>query len=398
MRILVVSSYLPYPLYSGGQVRLYNLIKELSARHEITLVCEKRSNQTAADIKAMETICKKVICVDRRKQWSLENMLKSGLSKHSFLVTGHTLPAMKEALEKELAKNDFDVIHVETYYVAQNLPLTSVPIVLAEHNIEYSVYQKFAAKLPPALRPLLLIDVLKIRKEEEALWKSVDGLVAVSDEDKRVMEKIGVHPRLVSNGVNTEEFGLKNVKKALTQKEKKILFIGDFKWIQNMDSITFIIKEIWPHLRQGFGGQAVKLWVVGRKIPDSVKGLTDDPAILFDEASSAKSTPELFQEASILLAPIRVGGGTSYKILESMSCGTPVVTMQMSADAIAAKDNREVMVGQNAQELASKTARLLKDPELYEKISHAGRKLIEERYTWKMIAKQLEAVYEDVAK
>src|SRR4051812_17649149 len=70
MKILLVSSYLPYPLHSGGQVRLYNLIKELSAKHEITLICEKRSHQTAEDISEMAKICKKVITVPRRKQWS----------------------------------------------------------------------------------------------------------------------------------------------------------------------------------------------------------------------------------------------------------------------------------------------------------------------------------------
>ena len=51
MKILMISSYLPYPLYSGGQVRLFNLIKELSGKHEITLICEKRKHQTDDDIK-----------------------------------------------------------------------------------------------------------------------------------------------------------------------------------------------------------------------------------------------------------------------------------------------------------------------------------------------------------
>ncbi len=90
MKILMISSYLPYPLHSGGQVRLYNLIKELSGKHEITLVCERRPHQTSEDIKEVEKICKKVVTVPRRKQWSLENVLKSVFSSHSFLVTGHT--------------------------------------------------------------------------------------------------------------------------------------------------------------------------------------------------------------------------------------------------------------------------------------------------------------------
>jgi glycosyltransferase involved in cell wall biosynthesis len=394
MKILMVASYLPYPLFSGGHVRLYNLIKELSAHHEITLICEKRSSQTEQDRKEVEKICKKVITVSRRKQWSMQNVLNAASSTHSFLMTGHTLPAMQKILKEVLEQETFDLIHVETFYVMQNLPKTKIPIVLVEHNIEYLVYEKFKKRMPLPLRPILALDIAKIRREEESFWTQATSLVAVSNDDKRVMEQSGFTPSLVSNGVNTDEFRYKNIKKSLGENEKKILFIGDFKWIQNTDSATFIIKEIWPRLRQKIAAQgSLKLWIVGRKIPGSIRSLTTDSSVLFDEESSSRLTPELFQEATILLAPIRVGGGTSYKILEAMSCGTPVVTMQLSADALEAQNGQAILVGKDAEELGEKTKQLLEDKALYEKISKNGRKLIEEKYTWKVIAKNLENVY-----
>src|SRR6185503_4426889 len=141
MKILMVSSYLPYPLHSGGQVRLYNLIKELSDEHEITLICEKRIHQTAKDVQEVEKICKKVITVDRHKQWTLKNIAKSAFSPNSFLTTGHTHSKMQHVIKEELKKVKFDLIHVETFYVMQNLPVTSLPVVLVDHNIEYKVYK-----------------------------------------------------------------------------------------------------------------------------------------------------------------------------------------------------------------------------------------------------------------
>lgn len=398
MKILMISSYLPYPLYSGGQVRLYNLIKELSGKHEITLICEKRVNQTEEDIKAVEKICSKVIAVERRKQWSVGNVLKSASSAHSFLVTGHTHDLMKQKISEMLAKEYYDLIHVETYYVMQNLPDVAIPIVLVEQNIEYKVYEKFLQRAPVFLRPFLAVDILKIRREEESCWKIVEALVAVSRDDQIVMEKIGSKPSLVANGVNTEKFAFKEISdsdKTATDKERKILFIGDFKWIQNKDSAKFIIQDIWPKLESRMDA---KLWIVARSIPESIRSLTSNTNILFDEESSAKSTEEIFQEASVLLAPIRVGGGTSYKILESMSCGTPVVTMQLSADALEATNGEQLMVGTTAEELAEKTVALLTDTELYKRIGKNGRTFVEKRYTWKSIAKNLEAVYDAVIK
>ncbi|HZE86576.1 MAG TPA: glycosyltransferase family 4 protein [Methylomirabilota bacterium] len=416
MKILMVSSYLPYPLFSGGQVRLYNLIKELSSKHEITLICEKRPQQTFDDIKEVEKICKKVITVDRRKQWSLENIIKSAASVHSFLVTGHTNPEMKQLIMDELIRETFDLIHVETFYVMQNLPMSllqrqesiqknvdshfrgddrkdGLPIVLVEHNIEYQVYKRYVDRAPAPLRPFLALDVAKIKREEEKFWQKATKVVAVSNDDKKIIEQAGIHPAIVANGVNIDAFFFKQKSET---KVKKLLFIGDFKWLQNRDALKFIIEDIWPKISLESTIKA-QLWIVGRTIPDSIKALTDDPDVLFDEESSVKPTPEIFQEADILLAPIRVGGGTSYKILESMSSGTPVVTMSLSADAIGAKESEQIMVGNSAEELAAKTLQLLQNEKKYQKVAKGGRKLIEEKYSWQTIAKHLDQVYKEVA-
>ncbi len=392
----MISSYLPFPLHSGGQVRLYNLIRELSDKHEITLVCEKRPHQTENDIKELEKICKKVITVTRKKQWSIENVVKAATSSHSFLVTGHTHLEMQRKIQELFLKEKFDVIHVETFYVMQNIPVTSLPIVLVDHNIEYHVYKRFMSRAPLLAKPLLAIDISKIKKEEQASWRQATKVVAVSEEDKKVMQNAGLEPELVSNGVNIEQFAYKPTNRLLTEKSfatRKVLFIGDFKWLQNKDSVSFILKEVWPLMRSK---NNLKLWIVARDIPDSIRSLSNDPSVLFDTQSSVKPTPEIFQEADVLLAPIRVGGGTSYKILESMSCGTPVVTMPMSANAISATDGENIMVGRVPNELAEKTLQILDSQKLYAKIAQNGRKLIEANYSWKEIAKELEKVYKGV--
>ena len=416
MKVLVISSYVPYPLYSGGQVRLYNLMRELSSKHEITLICEKRFKQKISreDIAALHQICKKVIVVPAPKQWSMKNILKAGLSPHSFLFTGHTHKIMQKKIREVVQNEHFDIIHVETFYVMQNLPgdmldprfesgLTKnkIPVVLAEHNIEYQVYERFMHRAPKVIRPLLALDIAKIKKEEERSWRMASQLIAVSEEDRKVMQQKGFEPVIVANGVNTDQFTYKNLQKSFAAKEKKILFIGDFKWVQNRDTVAWIIKEIWPKIKEKVytvsGAGNIKLWIVGRMIPESVKALSNDPDILFDEKNSGRPTHELFQEAAVLLAPIRVGGGTSYKILESMSCGTPVVITSLSANALQARDEKEVMVGDTAEELAQKTGSLLQNRKLYESLSKNGRSFIESHYTWKEISHKLEEVYKSVS-
>jgi len=399
MNILLVSSYLPYPLFSGGHIRLYNLIKELSPKHKITLICEKRDHQGEADIAELKKLCKKVIVVPRRKQWSVANILKTGLSVSPFLITGHTLPEMKKEIKRELSESQFDLIHVETSYVMQNIPKTHVPIVLVEHNVEYLVYKRFADNAPLPIRLLLSIDVAKLKSWEEAMWRRATRLVAVSEFEKGIMTKIRKDVDVVSNGVDTGKFKFQDSKLKTDKKGKRILFIGEFKWVQNRDALSWIINEIWPKLRAEFipsMESGIKLWVVGRSIPQSVRKLTTDKSIIFDE-NAPKKTEEIFRKADLLLAPIRVGGGTSFKILEAMASGVPVVTTGLG-NAIGGKEDSEIVVSKDTQGFVGKIKKLLEDREFYETISINGRKLIEEKFNWQKIAGDLDSVYESALK
>lgn len=394
MKILIVSSFLPYPLYSGGQVRLYNLIKELEGIHEITLICEIRTNQTLNDIEQIKKICHKVITVTRRKQWSLQNLFQTAVSKHSFLTIGHTNKFLKQQIEHELNTGHFDLIHVETFYVAQNIPATKIPVVIIDHNIEYQVYSRFAAIAPFFLKPFLNLDINKIKNDEINTWKNASIVVAVSQEDKKTMLEAGINAYIVPNGVNTSQFSAKKLDKDFNIHEKKILFIGDFKWIQNRDTLNWIIKEIWPLIiNVNNSKDNLKLWIIGRNIPQSVKSYIKDRNILLDDKSSNKQAWELFRESYITLSPIRVGGGTSYKILESMSCGTPVIMTTLSAKSLGVNNGKEGMVGDTPAEIARNTTKLLNDFELYKKISKNGRLFIEKNYTWTSIARKLNEIY-----
>lgn len=395
----MVSSYLPYPLYSGGNIRLYNLLKFLSKDHKITLVCEKRPFQSDEDVKEVEKICHKVITVERKKQWSAKNIVMTGFSLNPFLITGHTNKRMTKIIAEEIAKEKYDLIHVETFYVMQNLPVTSIPVVLVEHNIEYLVYKRFADKAKFFVRPLLYADVLKLKKKEEYFWERANKLIAVSNAEKDLMSRKDTE--VVPNGVDLGKFEFQVPESKFKNEEKRILFIGDFRWIQNQDCATFIIKEIWPKILSNSKFRAsninLKLWIVGKNMSRSIKSLTDDNSVIFDDENQME-TEEIYRRSFLLLAPIRVGGGTSYKILEAMASGTAVVTTNLGMTGLEIRNNKEVLSAETPGKLAGAVEDFLTDKNLYGRIAKNAREFVEDNYDWNKIARILEKVYASVLK
>ena len=388
MKILLISSFLPYPLLSGGNIRLYNLLKYLSKNHEITLVCEKRNYQKESDIKRVEEVCEKVITVPRKKQWSISNILKSAFSNKPFLMVGHDLPEMKKILKDLLLSQKFDLIHVETFYVLHNLPKTDIPIVLAEHNIEHLIYKRFSKNAFFLLRPFLSMDVWKLKREERSAWNKATVLVSVSEKEKELM---GREAFVIPNGADVEKFKLKKFKK---DRIRKILFLGDFKYIQNVDAASWIIKKIWPLVLAN--NKNTLLWIVGKNVSQKL-GDIRGKSVIFEDNPTLQ-TEKIFQEADILLAPIRVGGGTSLKILEAMASGLSVVTTPLGNEGIGAKEGEEILVAKEPWEFANKITDILLDEGKLSEMGKKARSFIEQNYKWEKIAEKLDSVYKRTIK
>ena len=75
MKILMLTPYLPYPLLSGGQIRSYNLLKNLADRHQITLVALIKHDVEKQYIPHIKKYCSRVIVAKRAdKPWTISNI------------------------------------------------------------------------------------------------------------------------------------------------------------------------------------------------------------------------------------------------------------------------------------------------------------------------------------
>ncbi len=392
MKVLMLTPYLPYPLVSGGQIRTYNLLKHLSIHHDITLFALIKDEAEREHLRELQKYCGKIELFKRTKNpFVPRNILLAGLSSYPFVVTRNLPLGMKKAVAEELGSTQYDLIHAETFYMMPNIPETKVPIILAEQTIEYLGYQDYMKKANPLIRPILKIDIAKIKYWERYFWGLAHKLITMSNDDKNFIEtELGrpLNISVVANGVDLDFFVA--VKKRLP-KDPTVLFVGTFKWLPNIEAVDEIVKTIWPLIIKQL--PSAKLKIVGFSPTAKIKSYASNPSI--EVLGGIEDIRDAFATAHVLLAPIRSGKGTRYKVLEAMITGTPVVATTLSAEGLDLVSGRDVLIADSPKELANSTVKLLKNRILQKKLGEAGQKLVRRSYSWDTIAQVLDKVYKE---
>lgn len=394
MNILMLTPYLPYPLLSGGQIRTYNLLKNASSSHKITLFALIKDESETEHIKHLKPFCSKIKVFRRTKNpWAIRNVLLAGLTAYPFLITRNLPKGMKAAIAQELSNQEYDLIHAETFYMMPNIPKTRLPIMLVEQTIEYLGFQFYAQHTShKLLKPLLYLDIAKIKYWEKYYWNRASHLVTMSDEDKTYISKsINRYDRIdvVANGVDVERFSL--VKREKLDRPT-VLFVGTFKWLPNIDAVEYLVAEIWPLIKKNV--PEARLWIVGHSPTDKV--LDFGRRVDIKVSSDVVDITTAYANAHVLLAPIRSGKGTRYKVLEAMATGTPVVTTPLGAEGLEITPGQDVLIGHNSQELANKTIKLLQNTKLQKTISNRAKTVVGQKYGWSVISKKLNELYRQI--
>ncbi len=398
MKILMLTPYLPFPPSSGGQVRSYNLIKNLARENEITLFSLIKNDTERQFVHELEKFCKKVNVFNRPpKPWTLKNILKTGLSLYPFVVVRNISSEEKEAVKEELKSEKYDLIHAECFYVMPHIPSTEVPVILVDQTIEFQVYQHFVQTTnKKLLKPLFYIDTFKIKYWELRFWRKAKKVIAVSEADKNKMQKLvsGLDVDVVPNGAGEDLIGVWNNRKP--EKTPTIFFQANFDWLQNIEAGKILAEKVFPLIRKRIS--KAQCWIVGQKVAEKLGDLKGEGLKLIDLSSSdINGVVDAYRRATVFVAPLEGPGGTRLKILASMAAGVPVITTKVGIEGIDAKDWEEVLIADDWKKMAETTVDLLKNKNLYNKISKSARKLIEDRYSYKSIAETLNTIYKEVA-
>jgi polysaccharide biosynthesis protein PslH len=397
MKILFLSTWFPYPLDTGAQIRVYHLLNALARRHEVRLVSflsdEQARRGGSAFLPTLEAWGVKTQVVNRDPFW--RDPLKARLGHLSLqprdAVAGYSAPFA--ACVRVAAQEGHDAVICSGTEVIGYAPDAPGPRLLEEHNFMTGWMEEQYRRRgngPAAL--FAWITWQKCLRYERQLYPLFDGITMVSERDRqavtRSIPEVGSRTVVVPNGVDIE----RNRPGLTIPEPDTLVFNGALTYHANADAMRYFCATILPAIRAERPG--VRLRITGRYDGVDVSGIRGIGGVtltgFLDDVRPAVA------ESCACVVPLREGGGTRLKILEAMALGTPVIATSKGAEGLDVTHERNILIADEPADFARQTLRVLVDPDLRSRLAAAGSALVEAKYGWEQIGERFCGLVESV--
>jgi glycosyltransferase involved in cell wall biosynthesis len=237
------------------------------------------------------------------------------------------------------------------------------------------------------MRALWRFEHRKARSAERAAARSTAAVTVPSDDEAALFERFGARVVVVPNGVAAGE-----VPHSTPPRSRSVVFVGYFQWRPNVEAALELIDEVMPRIRATMPEAAVR--VVG-KDPTEELLARRGPAV--EVTGGVDDVLPHLRAARVTVLPIRAGGGTRLKALEALAAGVPVVATRFAVGGLGLRDGEHVLLAERPADLAAQALRVLDDDALADRLSHAGRTLVEQRFDWPQVARPLVELHHELA-
>lgn len=391
MKLLFLANRIPYPPYRGDKLKIYNLAKRLCKQHELVLLtfteCEEDKKYKAA----LEEVFTEVHLIPLPKWKSAINCLAAIWNDVPLQVLYFKSKAMKTKLDELLFQTNFDVIHVQHLrmapYLAQRKDLKRI----LDLPDAFSLYWKRRQEIKSSFFKSWFekIEQLRLMRYERVI-KDYQLSLVCSQEDKEYLEQLhqATNIELLPNGVDRTTFAPRQHDYT---SNSTLLFTGNMDYAPNVDAVIYFVKDILPFVKQQFPN--IIFIIAGQRPVEQVKALAGNGVQV---TGFVEDLAAVYNEASVVVAPLRFGAGTQNKVLEAMAMGVPVVCSAVGFKGLGIASGEGAIMETDPKAFAEAICHLLRAEDYRKQVGHAGAKLVANRFDWEAITRQLEHYLQQV--
>jgi hypothetical protein len=303
-------------------------------------------------------------------------------------------PGLRRAVWRVLGSRRFDIAVVEFPFLA-NQRLDHAPDgappplrVLDEHNIEFDLARQQATDEHGVLRHLHnAANWPKLRREEVHAFRTFDGVTFCSEADERRARPSS--PRSARRWCPTPWTSRSSaLLRTFRPRRPDADVLRGHQLLPQHGRSALPPEEIWPLVERTH--PRARLKIVGQHPTAEILSCQGPRVEVTGRVDDVR--PHL-SSAAVTVVPLRIGGGTRFKILEAMAMARPVVSTSVGAEGIDARPGQDLLLADDPTSFAHAVGRVLDDPGLASTLGQQGRALVEARYSWDAAAQRLEEFF-----
>jgi glycosyltransferase involved in cell wall biosynthesis len=392
MHIVFLSRWYPFPADNGSKIRIYNLLRQLGRRHDVTLLtfAGPTDRVDTETLGVLHQTCREVSVFPYREFRRSSARATIGLfsSEPRYLVDTFN-EELAGALDEVLARHTTDaIVASELAMMPYPLRVPAWPSVMEE--LELAVFRD-AATLP-----LRKVSSARARltwlKLAGYLRRSLGAFAAstvVSEKERRLVGEVAPHvpaPYVVPNAIDAQSY----VGDFGSPEPDALVFSGALTYAPNFDGARWFLRAVYPRIQAHLPSSRFR--ITGGTNGVNLAALPTASGL--ELTGYVPDVRPVVARSAVSVVPLRSGGGTRLKILESMALGTPVVSTSKGAEGLDVTHGENILIADDPAELADAVLMVVRDPSLRARLSANGKALVQSRYDWDVIGPMFRDIVE----
>ena len=389
MKILYVCHRFPYPPKRGGKIRPFNMIRHLSAKHNVFVASLVRSEQEAKEGDGLAQYCTHYEMGRVRNPIQVMRMIARLPTRTPSSMGFFYSPEIEGRVHEMLTKENFDLIFVHCSSVAQYVEsVQGVPKILDFGDMDSQKWLDYSRYKPFPLSMGYRLEGLKLQREEKRLASRFDMCTATTRAEWETLESYGtgVPTDWFPNGVDGDYFA----PSAEPYDPDTITFVGRMDYFPNQECMFDFCATTLPLLRTRRPG--LKLLIVGADPSSAVQRLGRHTGVTV--TGSVPDVRPYLRGSALMVAPLNIARGTQNKILEAMAMGVPVVTSRIAAGGVDASAPEHFLVASTPEEYATAILRIVENSAERRGLALAGRDRMLSHHGWARSMQHLDGIIE----
>ncbi|MBK8092266.1 MAG: WecB/TagA/CpsF family glycosyltransferase [Verrucomicrobiaceae bacterium] len=395
MNILVIYPYIPYPIDRGTFQRTFHLLRELAHQHTVDLIALSENGERLEQSTVFEQFCRDVRFVPfQHPAWPklIPNRLFSRIPSS---IHHWNLPHIADAIRDQLKRNSYDLVHVCDIVLAQYFldEHQDIPLSIDRSRVDLQFQTQQAAFNTRTLKDKLLTweSLTKMRHfEKRVARRSQLQVLCGPDDETFVRHHISQTAplKVVPNGVDLDYFRA-DIDPEPRSAQPTVLFCGAMDYMPNIDAMRWFFGEIHESLMQRIPN--LQVLIVGKSPNAEVQAYARLPGVTV--TGSVPDVRPYYRRAWLQMVPLRIGGGTRLKIVESLAIGTPVISTTIGAQGLGLTHGANILLADTPSAFADQIVSALQNPPLRNHLRNKGICVAKKRFGWRSIGAELIAAY-----